>query len=330
MSSEQLEAERKAFEAMMANEFGIVDVEDMLRNGSSRDQMRIMIAKKAWQAARSQPAAPRVVSDEDLERAYARQEKALLAGCSTRKALRRALETDRAALQSIAPAQQAYLVGQIRAIADPIEGYELHQPQIWEFSGVHLSVEAAEAACRDWTYFVGGPFKIGDSAPHETDQEYMRQWFPIARTHESGFLPGECAKQHAQPSVPVVLKCDAWSCDGGRVVGPYETSMICGKCNGTGYLGDPVDAFLSEVRAEILRARTKFPGDRLMTVALAEEFGELCKAVLDEPRANVRKEAVQTACMCARVVLDGDGSVDDWRASKGLDKLIAAHDGKGK
>ncbi|QDB70851.1 hypothetical protein [Pseudomonas virus PBPA162] len=86
---------------------------------------------------------------------------------------------------------------------------------------------------------------------------------------------------------------------------------------------DDVETFLNEVRAELLRARSKFPGDRIMTIALAEEFGELCKAVLDEPAANVRKEAVQTAVMAARVVLDGDGSVTAWRAERGLDPLTA-------
>lgn len=87
---------------------------------------------------------------------------------------------------------------------------------------------------------------------------------------------------------------------------------------------EAVDAFLAEVRAELIRARTKFPGDRIMTIALAEEFGELAKAVLDEPSASVRKEAVQCAVMAARVALDGDGSVVEWRAAKGLDELTAA------
>lgn len=86
---------------------------------------------------------------------------------------------------------------------------------------------------------------------------------------------------------------------------------------------DDVETFLNEVRAELVRARSKFPGDRIMTIALAEAFGELCKAVLDEPAANVRKEAVQTAVMAARVVLDGDGSVTAWRAERGLDPLAA-------
>ncbi|MBN9092047.1 hypothetical protein [Pandoraea pnomenusa] len=97
---------------------------------------------------------------------------------------------------------------------------------------------------------------------------------------------------------------------------------------------DDVDVFFDEVKAELRRARAKFPGDRIMTIALAEEFGELCKAVLDEPAAHVRKEAVQTAVMCARVVLDGDGSVNDWRSGKGLDPLtdaaIAANQAEGE
>jgi|GEM_PF-6613985 len=83
----------------------------------------------------------------------------------------------------------------------------------------------------------------------------------------------------------------------------------------------PIEEFLTEVRAELIRARTKFPGDRIMTIALAEEFGELCKAVLDESAANVRKEAVQTAVMAARVALDGDSSVCEWRHERGLDPL---------
>ncbi|WP_303713763.1 hypothetical protein [Brevundimonas naejangsanensis] len=87
---------------------------------------------------------------------------------------------------------------------------------------------------------------------------------------------------------------------------------------------DPVEDFLDQVRAELARARSKFPGDRIMTLAMAEEFGELVKAVLDEPSSDVRKEAVQTAAMAARVVLDGDASVNDWRAAKGLDPLTGS------
>ena len=55
-----------------------------------------------------------------------------------------------------------------------------------------------------------------------------------------------------------------------------------------------------------------------MTIALAEEFGELAKAMLDESGEAVWKEAVQTAAMAARVAIDGDSSVDEWRAQQGL------------
>lgn len=87
---------------------------------------------------------------------------------------------------------------------------------------------------------------------------------------------------------------------------------------------ESVAAFLQEVRDELLRARTKFPGDRVMMIALTEEVGELAKALLEEPRENVRREAVQVAVMAARIVLDGDSSVTDWRLDKGLDPLLEA------
>lgn len=85
-----------------------------------------------------------------------------------------------------------------------------------------------------------------------------------------------------------------------------------------GIEADPTDEFLAQVSKELKRARAKFPGDRIMTIALAEEFGELAKAMLDEDGEAVWKEAVQTAVMAARVAIDGDSSVDEWRAAKGL------------
>jgi hypothetical protein len=84
------------------------------------------------------------------------------------------------------------------------------------------------------------------------------------------------------------------------------------------------DEFMAAVRAELARARAKFPGRRLMALAMVEEAGELTKALLDEPRASVVKEAIQTAVMAARVALDGDESVDAWRKLKGLDALAGA------
>lgn len=117
-------------------------------------------------------------------------------------------------------------------------------------------------------------------------------------------------------SEEVVLKA-------GKEGSPIRTLYTAPVAQAQHSVPDDVETFLNEVRAELVRARSKFPGDRIMTIALAEAFGELCKAVLDEPAANVRKEAVQTAVMAARVVLDGDGSVTAWRAERGLDPLAA-------
>lgn len=80
--------------------------------------------------------------------------------------------------------------------------------------------------------------------------------------------------------------------------------------------------FLLDVAVEIEKARTKFPGTEIMTNAFSEEAGELVKAVLDEPREKVRKEAVQAACMACRLATEGDESVVNWRKNRGLDSLV--------
>lgn len=84
---------------------------------------------------------------------------------------------------------------------------------------------------------------------------------------------------------------------------------------------EEIDALLDEIRTELGRARAKFPGKNVTFAALVEEVGELAKATFEEPRSNVRKEAVQVAVMAMRMVLDGDHTFDDWRRFKGLDTL---------
>lgn len=80
-----------------------------------------------------------------------------------------------------------------------------------------------------------------------------------------------------------------------------------------------LECFIRAVRCEVMRAQKLFPGRRLMGLAFNEEVGELNKALLDEPWKQVYKEAVQAATMAARVALEGDESVYQWRAGKGLD-----------
>lgn len=85
-----------------------------------------------------------------------------------------------------------------------------------------------------------------------------------------------------------------------------------------------VDDLLQEIKDELARARAKFPGDDVTMLALMEEVGELAKAAFEEPRTNVRSEAVQVAVMAMRVALDGDGTLTAWRKQKGLDPLVRA------
>jgi 8-oxo-dGTP diphosphatase len=84
----------------------------------------------------------------------------------------------------------------------------------------------------------------------------------------------------------------------------------------------PEEKLAEEILAELVRARTKFPGENVTMLALMEEVGELSKASFEEPRERVREEAVQVATMAMRVVLDGDSSLDAWREKKGLDPLV--------
>ena len=78
---------------------------------------------------------------------------------------------------------------------------------------------------------------------------------------------------------------------------------------------------LLDVIAELQHARDKFPGPNVTALALMEEVGELATALFSEYRERVRKEAIQVAVMAIRCILDGDQTLDDWRASKGLDPL---------
>lgn len=84
---------------------------------------------------------------------------------------------------------------------------------------------------------------------------------------------------------------------------------------------EPEQQLADEILAELVRARTKFPGKNVTFAALVEEVGELATATFEETRGRVRKEAVQVAVMAMRMVLDGDHTFDGWRASKGLDAL---------
>lgn len=134
--------------------------------------------------------------------------------------------------------------------------------------------------------------------------------------------PGEVVHVHRDANGALFVSCDEGQhfLDGqedesGRLVGllPFTELFRRRSADTLDLLGDILD--------ELDRARAKFPGDNVTTLALVEEVGELAKATFEETAARVRKEAVQVAVMAMRVVLDGDATLGDWRRAKGLDQL---------
>lgn len=58
---------------------------------------------------------------------------------------------------------------------------------------------------------------------------------------------------------------------------------------------------------EVGRARDKFPSNRHLTHALIEEVGELAQAQLqNRSRDEIRREAIQVACVALRIFEEGD------------------------
>lgn len=72
-------------------------------------------------------------------------------------------------------------------------------------------------------------------------------------------------------------------------------------------------SLFNSVEGEVLSAMQKFPSNKHLGLAFAEEAGELVKAVLDfeqkgGDKAQIRKEAIQAMAMAARLLLEGDAS----------------------
>lgn len=78
------------------------------------------------------------------------------------------------------------------------------------------------------------------------------------------------------------------------------------------------DDTYSDIAAEVAKARTKFPGNKHLLAALTEEVGELAAAYLQDDAEEVRKEAIQVACVAVRIIEEGDSafSVKDWNTAK--------------
>ena len=81
---------------------------------------------------------------------------------------------------------------------------------------------------------------------------------------------------------------------------------------GMGYKQSLNEATLGDLAEEVLRAREKFPGNRHLTTALGEEYGELCQAQLQrKTRKQIKREALQVACLALRIFEETDATFAD-------------------
>lgn len=92
------------------------------------------------------------------------------------------------------------------------------------------------------------------------------------------------------------VKCDAWSCNGGTVCGPYDNDMICGKCNGTGFKattpapaapdGDGVSALIVRDVCETDPADPQHPDSVCISVTDLARIIDIRLAALSQPRQS--------------------------------------------
>jgi hypothetical protein len=75
-------------------------------------------------------------------------------------------------------------------------------------------------------------------------------------------------------------------------------------------------AFLTLVKNELKNARTKFPESNAVNCALVEEVGEVSTALMYEPWNRVVAECVQVAAMAARLAVEGDPTMTEFRNEK--------------
>lgn len=85
-----------------------------------------------------------------------------------------------------------------------------------------------------------------------------------------------------------------------------------------------LNVIMEEVKAELARARARFPSNKLLLHAFAEEAGEVTKAFLDSTDGRsgadqIRIELIQTITVAVRLLQEGD---PDFPALPGSDAFI--------
>lgn len=108
-----------------------------------------------------------------------------------------------------------------------------------------------------------------------------------------------------------------WWCWGRKEYAPAGHAPNCdaamAEAEAHANMPTATEVFIDVVRAQLERAREKYPATDLLAVALLAEAGELANALLREGSDQVYLEAAQVAALAGRIAIDGDHTVDQWR-----------------
>jgi len=89
---------------------------------------------------------------------------------------------------------------------------------------------------------------------------------------------------------------------------------------------------IDDLRAEIMKAREKFPNNDHLQAAMGEEYGEAVQALMElqyEPStlktatsSKVYKECIQVACTALRLAIEGDSTFPTYDAVSGQFNVV--------
>jgi NTP pyrophosphatase (non-canonical NTP hydrolase) len=74
---------------------------------------------------------------------------------------------------------------------------------------------------------------------------------------------------------------------------------------------------ISRIVAHYEHAMKKHPGNALLNLSLQEELGELARAQLEQDEKQTAQEAYDCIAVLIRIIMEGDGSVDEFHRRKG-------------
>ena len=76
--------------------------------------------------------------------------------------------------------------------------------------------------------------------------------------------------------------------------------------------------FQDRVEKEVKEACLNFPSPEALLCALVEEVGEVARACMDESCRRIYDECVQVAAMAARLAIENDPLLTEYRKKKNL------------